>query len=160
MKIAKILIHTSVKSLNKVYDYLIPARLEEQAEIGKRVEVNFGRGKNKEEGIIVKIEEKTKEEVEQGKYSLKEIQTILDEVSYINEERLQLAKYMSYLYFCNVYDALKLMFPPGTSSKNSSKTLTTRQDTRIKLLKSTDEIMLDIENNIIKSAKHIQLLTF
>lgn len=61
MKIAKILIHTSVKSLNKVYDYLIPARLEEQAEIGKRVEVNFGRGKNKEEGIIVKIEEKTKE---------------------------------------------------------------------------------------------------
>ena len=160
MKIAKILINTSVKTLNKVYDYKIPEALEELAEIGKRVEVSFGRGKNKEEGVIVKIIEETEEEVANRQYRLKEISAILDEVSYIDEERLKLAKYMSYVYFCNVYDCLKLMFPPGTASKNSSKSLQTKQDTVIKLIKSADEIMQDIENEVIKSAKHIQLLTF
>lgn len=160
MIIAKILINTSVKSLNKVYDYIVPELLEQEAEIGKRVLVSFGRGKNTEEGIIVKLVEETKEEVDKRGYKLKEISEILDEVSYVDEERLKLAKYISYVYFCNVYDALKLMFPPGTASKNSSKNLNTKQDTRVMLSKSPDEIMMDIENNIIKSAKHIQLLTF
>lgn len=160
MIIAKILINTSVKSLNKVYDYIVPELLEQDVEIGKRVLVSFGRGKNKEEGIIVKLVNETKEEVDKRGYKLKEISEILDEVSYVDEQRLKLAKYISYVYFCNVYDALKLMFPPGTASKNSSKNLNTKQDTRVMLAKSPDEIMLDIENDIIKSAKHIQLLTF
>ncbi len=160
MIIAKILINTSVKSLNKVYDYIIPKELENDAVVGKRVLVSFGRGKNAEEGIIVKLVEETEEEIKSRKYKLKEIQEILDEVSYVNEERLKLAKYMSYVYFCNVYDALKLMFPPGTASKNSSKSVNTKQDTQIILKKSTDEIMQDIESEVIKSAKHIQLLTF
>lgn len=160
MIIAKVLINTSVKSLNKVYDYIVPELLEEDACIGKRVSVSFGRGKNKEEGIIVKLVEETDEEVKTRGYKLKEISEILDEISYVDEERLKLAKYISYVYFCNVYDALKLMFPPGTASKNSSKSLNTKQDTRVLLAKSPDEIMQDIENDVIKSAKHIQLLTF
>ena len=160
MIIAKVLINTSVKSLNKVYDYIVPEALEADACIGKRVSVSFGRGKNEEEGIIVKLVEETKEEIFSRGYKLKEIIEILDEVSYVDEERLKLAKYISYVYFCNVYDALKLMFPPGTASKNSSKNLNTKQDTRVLLIKSPDEVMQDIENGVIKSAKHIQLLTF
>lgn len=160
MKIAKILINTSVKTLNKVYDYIIPEVLENDATLGKRVEVNFGRGRSNEEGIIVKIEDKTKEEVEDIGYKLKEIVAILDEESYIDEKRLKLAKYISHIYFCNVYDALKLMLPPGTKSKNSKKTLNTKQNTLVKLLKTHNEIMYDIENEVITSAKHIKLLTF
>lgn len=160
MIIAKILINTSVKSLNKVYDYIVPETLENKVEIGMRVSVSFGRGKNKEEGIIVKLNNESIEEVEKGGYKLKEVSEILDEISYIDEERLKLAKYISYIYFCNVYDALKLMFPPGTASKNSNKSLNTKQDTRVMLAKSADEVMYDIENDVIKSAKHIQLLTF
>ncbi len=154
--IAKILINTSVNSLNKVYDYLVPKSLENDAEIGKRVQVSFGRGKNLEEGIIVKLEE----DIENPKYKLKEITAILDDVSYINPNRLKLAKYIAYIYFCNVYDALKLMLPPGTKSKNSSKSLDTKKDSVVSLAKSSDEIMQDIETNVIKSAKQIQLLSF
>ena len=44
--LAKILINTSVNTLNKVYDYLVPEELENDVEIGKRVQVSFGRGKN------------------------------------------------------------------------------------------------------------------
>lgn len=160
MKIAKILINTSVNSLNKVYDYIIPEMLEDIAIVGKRVAVSFGRGKELEEGIIVKIEEKTKNEIENNKYKLKEIVQVLDECSYIDEKRLKLAKYISYLYFCNVYDALKLMLPPGTKSKNSSKSINTKQETVVKLIKSNEQIISDIESEIITSAKQIKLLTF
>lgn len=154
--IAKILINTSVNSLNKVYDYLVPDSMLNDVEIGKRVQVSFGRGRNLEEGIIVKFVDN----VENPKYKLKEISAILDDVSYIDEKRLKLAKYMSYIYFCNVYDALKLMLPPGTKSKNSSKSIETRKNSVVSLLKSHDEIMQDIQSNVIKSAKQIQLLTF
>lgn len=160
MKIAKVLINTSVKSLNKVYDYLVPEKMEQDIKIGKRVLVSFGKGRSDEEAIIVKIEEKTAEELKSYNYKLKEIIEILDEVSYINESRLKLAKYISFLYFCNVYDALKLMLPPGTKSKNTKKSLNTRQNTLVKLIKNPEEIMEDIENNVITSAKHIKLLTF
>lgn len=160
MKIAKVLINTSVKTLNKVYDYLIPLSLENEAILGKRVEVDFGRGRKNEEGIIVKIEEKTKEEIKNIGYKIKEIISILDNESYIDEKKLKLAKYISHIYFCNVYDALKLMLPPGTKSKNSSKSLKTKQNTLVKLIKSHDVIMQDIENDVITSAKHIKLLTF
>ena len=59
--LAKILINTSVNTLNKVYDYLVPEELENEACVGKRVEVSFGRSKEKNEGIIVKIEDITKD---------------------------------------------------------------------------------------------------
>ncbi len=156
--IAKILINTSVKSLNKVYDYKIPDELLDKVQIGKRVEVNFGKSRtDNEEGIIVKI---IQDSEYSGKYKLKEIISILDEISYIDEKRLKFAKYISYLYFCNVYDALKLMLPPGTKSKSSSKSINTKQDTIIKLKKSEMEIMQDIESNVITSPKHIRLLRF
>ncbi len=154
--IAKILINTSVNSLNKVYDYLIPENLIGEVEIGKRVQVSFGRGKDLTEGIIVKLEE----EYEEPKYKLKEIASVLDDISYIDSARLKLAKYIAYVYFCNVYDALKLMLPPGTKSKNSNKSLETRKDSRVSLIKTPEEIMQDIEADIVKSAKQIQLLTF
>ena len=98
--LAKILINTSVNTLNKVYDYLVPEELENEVEIGKRVQISFGRGKNLEEGIIVKLEEK----YDPPKYKLKSIESVLDDVSYVDEKRLKLAKYIAYVYFCNVYD--------------------------------------------------------
>ncbi len=155
--IVKVLINTSIPKLNKVYDYLVPKELEEKIEIGKRVEVNFGNNRKlNEEGIIVKIEN----EDYTTNYKLKNIIDILDDISYINESRLKLAKYIAHTYFCNVYSVLKLMLPPGTSSKNSKKSLDTKKDTVISLLKSGEDIFQDIENDVITSSKQIQLLTF
>ncbi|MEG0872782.1 MAG: primosomal protein N' [Clostridia bacterium] len=159
--IAKILINTSIKSLNKVYDYKVPEKLEESASIGKRVEVSFGRSRNStEEGLIVKLVDEELQQESSKKYKLKEIISILDDISYINEDRLKLAKYISHLYFCNVYDALKLMLPPGTVSKNSKKSLNTKSESILKLVKSEADILSDIQIEKIKSAKHIRLLKF
>ena len=158
--IAKILINTTAKSLNKVYDYNVPKELENSVEIGKRVEVSFGKS-SKSEGIIVKlIKDEENNQNKEKEYVLKDIVSVLDEYSYINESRLKLAKYISYIYFCNVYDALKLMLPPGTTSKNQSKSIYTKQEIKIILVKDKEEIERQIENKTIKSAKQIQVLRF
>ena len=155
--IVSILINTSVKSLNKVYDYLVKEEDIYKIEIGKRVKVSFGRGKDRfVEGIIVLVHDDSYTSL----YKLKEVEEVLDEVSYIDETKLKLAKWMAYMYFCNVYDVLKLMLPPGTNNIDSNKELKAKQETVISLLKTAEEIEEDIESNAIKSAKHILVLNF
>lgn len=157
--VVKVLVNTSVKKLNKVYDYSVPSELEESIEVGKRVLVNFGRGKDANtEGIIVKIDDDL--DVSKLNYKLKSIIQILDEISYITPEKLKLAKYMAYIYFCNVYDVLKLMLPPGTSSKASSKNMRDKFDIKVTLLLSSIDLDEKIENGTIKSPKHIKALKF
>lgn len=155
--IVKVLINTSVSKLNKVYDYKVPQELEDKIEIGKRIEVSFGNKKETEEAIIVKI---ISDEEFTGNYKLKDVIDVIDDVSYINEERLKLAKNISYLYFCNVYDALKLMLPPGTRNKGDKKNINIKKETAIRLIKPHEEITQDIEDGVITSARHIRLLTF
>ena len=155
--IVKVLINTSVSKLNKVYDYKVPQELEDKIEIGKRIEVSFGNKKETEEAIIVKI---ISDEEFTGNYKLKDVIDVIDDVSYINEERLKLAKNISYLYFCNVYDALKLMLPPGTRNKGDKKSINIKKETAIRLIKPHEEITQDIEDGVITSARHIRLLTF
>lgn len=155
--IVKVLINTSVSKLNKVYDYKVPVELESKIELGKRVEVSFGRKKDLEEAIIVKVIE---DEKYVPKYKLKEIYSVIDEISYIDENRLKLAKNIAYLYFCNVYDALKLMLPPGTGSKKSSKKIDGKKETAVRLIVDAEKINQDIDDGIVSSAKHIRLLTF
>ena len=57
LMVAKILVNTSIKKLNRVYDYLVPDELLDKVQVGMRVNVNFGNGKGKQvEGIIVKLD--------------------------------------------------------------------------------------------------------
>ena len=53
--IAQIIINSSVKTLNRTFDYIIPNDLE--VKIGDRVFVPFGKKKSLDEGIIVDIAE-------------------------------------------------------------------------------------------------------
>jgi primosomal protein N' (replication factor Y) (superfamily II helicase) len=154
--LVKVLLNNTSNDLNKVFDYLIPDNLIDEVEIGKRVKVNFGKSNRFEEGIIVKIEK----EYILPKYKIKYIDSILDNVSYINEDRLKLAKWMAYVYFCNVYDCLKLMLPPGTNNINNSKEIKNKIKKVLILNKTSEEINNLIDSNVIKSPKHIYLLRF
>lgn len=155
--IAKVLIDKAIKKLNKVYDYLIPIELEGQAEVGKRVNVNFGNGKgNQIEGIIVKLEDSNN----LSNRKLKYIDSILDNESYLDDKRLKLGKWISKMYFCNVYEALKLMLPPGTNGISKNKDLDGKMIKMVRLLKKREEIEEDIEFEKLTSAKQIKLLRF
>lgn len=154
--IAKVLINTSVKKLNKVYDYIIKEEMISKVNVGMRVKVSFGRGKDRfQEGIIVKILDSV-----DTKYKLKYIEEVLDEYSYIDNKKLELAKWMSYMYFCNVYDCLKLMLPPGSNNINNSKKLNAKTRKVINLIKTEEDIDLDIENDILKTPKQIRVVKY
>ena len=162
--IAKVLIDTNVKTLNRVYDYVVPKSEEENIEIGMRVNVNFGQGKgNMQEGIVVKLEnseDNVKENTNGKKYKLKEIAEVLDTESYLDSKRLKLGKWISRMYFCNVYDALRLMLPPGTRGIDKSKDIKEKQVIAIRLIKNREDIETDIELGKISKPKHIKLVRF
>ena len=155
--VAKVLIDMTVKKLNKVYDYLVPEDMEAGLKIGMRVNVNFGSGKGRQiEGIVVKLDNDI---CTHGK-NLKSIVEVLDTESYLDSKRLRLGKWMAKMYFCNVYEALKLMLPPGTSGIEKNKDLNGKMVKMVRLLKSHDEILEDIECEKVSSPKQIKLLRF
>lgn len=152
--IAKVLIDNTNKKLNKVYDYLVKPEDMDSAEVGKRVLVNFGNGKGRSvEGIIVKLVS----DMDKMASKLKYISQILDSESYLDENRLKLAKWISKMYFCNVYTALKLMLPQS-QDKLREKKINGKQITVVELVQSSEFVEQNIESKKITSAKQIKLL--
>ena len=150
--IAEVIIQSNAKDLNRVFDYKIPTEYEENALelIGARVLVSFARRKELEEGYIVNIKESTE-------YEVKEIAKV--EEKYLNNEKIELANWMSKRYFCNIADCLKLMLPPGSTRKVSNR-VKEKSVNFVTLKKDEDEIEFDIETGKLKSAKQIRILKF
>ena len=152
--IAEVIINSNVKNLNKTFDYIIPVEIEEKITIGSRILVPFGNKKELEEGFVVGIKETS-----QYMSKLKEIAKVEDKL-YLSEEKIELAKWMANKYFCNVSDCIKLMLPPGTTTKVLSNRINDKMQNFVYLAKELDEIEQDIENKKIKSDKQIRALRF
>ena len=150
--VVEIIINSNVKNLNKIFDYNVPTNLEKDIKIGSRVFVPFGNMKNFQEGFIIGIKEKSY-------YTIKDIASIQKE-NYIEEEKVNLAKLMARKYFCNISECIKLMLPPGTTTKNIENRVKEKSERYIYLLKTEDEINEDIENKVIKSDKQKRILKF
>lgn len=151
--IAEVIIQSNVRNLNKVFDYRIPIEYEANAMelIGARVLIPFGKMKKLEEGFIVNIKANTE-------YEVKEIAKV--EERYLTEERINLAKWIAERYFCNVADCLKLMLPPGTTTKINENRVKEKSANFVSLKKDEEEIEFDIESGKLKSAKQIRALKF
>ena len=147
--VAEIIIESTVKTLNRIFDYEIPEHLN--VKIGSRVFVPFGNKKTPEEGIVIGIKEKSD-------YKIKPILNVQD--ANINEGYINLAKWMAKRYICNVSDCLRLMLAPGTTSKNIESRVKDRTINLIYLAKSQDEIEEDIETGKIRSEKQKNILDF
>lgn len=150
--IAEVIINSNVKNLNKIFDYTIPVELESRVNIGTRVFVPFGNMKKLEEGFVIGIKEKSE-------YKLKSIDSI-EEKGCLSEEKMELAKIMAHRYFCNVSDCVKLMLPPGTTTRNFENRISDKLQNFVYLKKDEEEIEKDIENKKIKSDKQIRALQF
>ncbi len=152
--IAEIIINSNVKNLNKTFDYIIPIDLEEKVSIGSRVLVPFGNKKSLEEGFVVKLKD-TSEYMDK----LKEIVKVEDKL-YLSQEKIDLANWMANRYFCNISDCIKLMLPPGTTTKILSNRINDKMQNFVYLSKDIEEIEQDIESKKIKSDKQIRALKF
>lgn len=150
--IVEVIINSNAKSLNRIFDYNVPVNLEKDIKIGRRVFAPFGNMKEPQEGFIIEIKEKSD-------YKIKDIIDVQKE-NYIEEEKINLAKLMARKYFCNISDCIKLMLPPGTTTKNLGNRIKEKSARFVCLLKTEDEINEDIENKIIKSDKQKRILKF
>lgn len=150
--IAEVILNSNAKQLNRVFDYEIPQTLVTKVKIGTRVFVQFSNRKMPEEGFVVNIKETSE-------YKVKPILSI-DENEYINEDNIELAKWMAKRYFCNISDCIKLMLPPGTTTKKIENRVKEKCANFVYLKKDIEEIEEEIENKKIKSDKQIRAIKF
>lgn len=147
--IAQVILNNNAKDLNRVFDYNVPCELEKEIKIGSRVLAPFGNKKELEEGFVVGFTEKSE-------YKLKSIVKI--EEDYLTDENIKIAKWMAKRYFCNISEAIKLMLPPGTKSKNIEARIKDKRGNFVYLNKDIEEINFEIENGKIKSSKQQRVL--
>ncbi len=150
--VVEVIINSNVKNLNKIFDYNVPIDLEANIKIGRRVLVPFGNMKKLQEGFIIGIKEKSD-------YEIKDIASAQRD-DYIEEDKIDLAKLMARKYFCNISDCIKLMLPPGTTTKNFNNRVREKSARFVYLLKTEEEIIEDIDNKVIKSDKQKRILKF
>ena len=150
--IAQVIINSNVKNLNKIFDYNVPAEMLGTICVGDRILVPFGNKKTLEEGFVIGFKENSE-------YKVKDIAKIQDGIK-LTEANIELAKLMSRRYFCNISDCIKLMLPPGTSTKNIENRIKEKTLNFVYLKKDIEEIEEDIENKVIKSEKQKRVLNF
>lgn len=148
--IAEVIINTIAKELNKTYDYIIPDSILKDIKIGSRVFVPFGKIKQ-EEGFVIGIKDNSE-------FANKEITKLEDNI--LSKDNIELAKIMSKRYFCNISDCIRLMLPPGNTTKNIKNRIKDKTANFVYLKKEIEEIEFDIEEGVIKSEKQKRLLTF
>lgn len=149
--IVEVIISSNAKDLNKIFDYNVPAKFVGTINIGSKVLVSFGKIKKPQEGFVVGIKE-------ESEYKVKDILNITKDN--LDEDKIELAKLMAHKYFCNISDCIKLMLPPGTSSKNIENRIKERCMKFVYLRKDEDEIQEEIDNKKLKSEKQIRTLEF
>ena len=147
--VAEVIINSTVKNLNKTFDYNIPANIAGIIKVGSRVLVPFGNLKSLEEGFVIGLKETTK-------YKTKDIASVQEDYNI----DIELAKYMANRYFCNISDCIKMMLPPGTTTKIIDNRIKEKCMNFVFLKKDIEEIEQEIETKKIKSEKQIRALRF
>jgi len=149
--IVEVIISSNAKDLNRIFDYNVPEKFAQAVFVGSKVLVPFGTMKRSQEGFVIGIKEKSE-------YKVKDILNV--DTGSLNEKRMLLAKLMANKYFCNISDCIKLMLPPGTTTKNIQNRIKDKSMKFVYLKKDEDQIEEEIEKRIIKSEKQIRTLQF
>ena len=102
--IAKIAVSAANFAIDKPYSYRIPEEMKILP--GMRVQIPFGKGNKRTEGVVLTVE--TGDDS-----TLKSIEQRLDEEPLLPELFLRLAAFMRERYFCTFYDAIRAMLPAG-----------------------------------------------
>jgi len=102
--IAKIAVSAATFAIDKPYSYRIPEEMEVLP--GQRVQLPFGRGNRRCEGVVLSVE--TGDESK-----LKCVERVLDESPILTRHQLLLAGFIRERYFCTLYEAVRAMLPAG-----------------------------------------------
>ena len=103
---------SNINFLNdKEFSYKIPDKLIGKIDVGTKVIVPFGRGNRRREGVVTRICD------DEYTMPLKSVLEVANEESFVTEENIELARYISDKYYAPLYDCVNLMIMPGSSIK-------------------------------------------
>lgn len=149
--IAEVLVELGLEKLNKTFTYIIPDNMLSTIQIGMRVLVPFGY--QKLEGFVLNIKNYNSEDYD---YKLKEILELVDEFPVLNDELLDLGKYISDKTLCTLISAYQVMLPTALKAKQKTK-INVKEKSYLVLNKNDNEINEYIKNNK-RSEKQNELL--
>jgi len=108
---AHVALTNASREVDQTYTYKVPEDKVRIAQLGMKVMVPFGAGNRKMEGIIFGF-------ADECEYKrIKNISHFLDEDIHIDENQLELVKWIRERYLCTYSDALQTIMPAGTSLK-------------------------------------------
>lgn len=102
--LVEVVIELTAKALDKTFTYAVPPMMEHEIALGKRVIVPFGR--QKLEGFILKISE-----LKELDYKVKDIIEVIDSEAVLNQELLELGKYMKKKTLSTLVSCYQTMLP-------------------------------------------------
>lgn len=135
---ADVLVQYGVKSLDHTFTYHIPQELVGDLTVGMKVVVPFG--KKEINGFIVNISN-SKPEIE-----VKDIKSIITKELKLNEELMELGKYLSSKTLCTLIASYQTMLPTSLKINNSKETYELKRKI-IYINRDLVEIEHYIENN-------------
>ncbi len=102
--VAKIAVSAANFAIDKPYSYCIPEGMTLSP--GQRVQIPFGRGNRRCEGIVLAVEPG-------DSAGLKAVELCLDDAPILTERQLRLAAFLRERYFCTFFDGARAMLPAG-----------------------------------------------
>lgn len=106
----EVLVELKSKNIDKTFTYSIPNNLIDKVKVGIRVLVPFG--KQKLEGFVLNTSNDNPE------YKLKDILEVVDDEPVLNDELLELGKYIRKKTLCNLITSYQAMLPSALKAKN------------------------------------------
>ena len=100
-----------------LYTYRVPFEWNESIAIGKRVVVQFGRGKLYS-ALVRRIHENPPKQ-----YAAKYIDSILDDTPIVNQKQFELWDWMSSYYMCTIGEVMIAALPGGLRLSSETKIL-------------------------------------
>ena len=106
-KIIRVALDTGADSL---FDYVLPEFMG-VVDPGQRVQVPFGRANKLQQAFVVETIDDPERKEKCRKFKLKSVKTILDETPLLNEQLMELAKWISRYYVCPLGQVFSAMVP-------------------------------------------------
>ena len=128
-----VLVEITNRSVDRIFEYMVPIKFESLMKIGIRVLVPFG--KMTLEGFVLEIKnEKTTDK------ELREVLEVIDQEVILNQELLELGKKMRDMTLSTLISCYQVMLPKALKVKAKNKDTSIKYDTYYSL---NDDIFLD-----------------
>lgn len=146
-KIAEIAVSKTTYDFDLPFTYFIPSFMENNIKQGMRVMVPFGKGNAKRQGLVLSLS--NSDDIN----GLKPISYAIDTEPIINNEGIEIIKFLKETTFCTYFNAVKLLLPAGLSVQ-SEKFCSINKE---KLTEDLSERQNEIINYVISKKSKVKL---